>query len=920
MNFGFENKIYLILLLIVPFVIYYGYKTLEYINKNRKIIIIAARSIAIVCIVLALTGTSLYLTSKNTSTIFLIDSSQSVYGSEKEFNEFVTKAIEIKPSKDKIGVVSFGEKPKVETFISRDGKFSKVSSELNKEYTNIESAINYAISLFPNNTKKRIVLLSDGSENDGKALNLIPTLKEKGIDLKVYKANKKEINDTSIDKITVSEKVSIGQNFDVNLKIKSNVNTKGTITLYSGNNVVGKQEVNVNKGDNNFVFKDKAESSGFKNYRASIECDGDGEVRNNEASAYTEVIGKPNILVLEDRSGESDEFINILNSLQIPYKKMDASVAPETIDKLTEFKAVVTCNVSVDNMSKGFVDSIESYVKDFGGGYIALGGDNSYALGGYMETPLEKVLPVNMELKGKKEIPKMSLSLVIDRSGSMSDTVGGVSNLDLAKEGAMRSLKSLRNNKDEINVITFDDAYSEVVEKQVITDEEKIISDISSITLGGGTSIIPGLTKGYENIKSSDAKVRHIILLTDGEAEKTGYNELIEKCKKDNITISTVAVGGGADRGLLQEIAKGCNGRYYEVSQGTDIPEIFAKETFLAQKYYLNNREFTPIINSNGSVLSGVSEGGLPSLYGYIGASAKSTSNVCLKSDEDDPILTTWQYGLGKTVAWNSDVTGQWSKNYVGWKNFQNLWSNILGFVTDNFSEGGNFIEVNKVGTSLNISFKKENESNVEKSKVKATIITPSNEKKEILLTPKSAKEYTGIIDVKETGNYMIQVTEEEDGKVVSTAKGGYANSYSTEFSLDKKLDITDQLVEEVNGTIITDIKDVYKENKNITKKSKRELDEFFIIVALFIFILDIAYRRLDLHTYIEKYMPKFQIKIKSKKTSRNIVPIIKKSETDVSSIKSQESMKKNKMKNEKKSHNEEKVLDTKSLIKNIKK
>ena len=921
MNFYFENKIYLLLLVFVPFIIYFGIKKLKYIDEKKKKIIITLRTVVIVSLILALSGTSFYWNAKNTTTIFLLDNSQSVKSSQKDFEEFVNKAIKIKPSKDSVGVVAFGTKPYIETFVSKDGKFSKISNEVNNEYTNIEKAVQYAFSLFPNNTKKRVVLLSDGFENDGNVSNVVSSLKEAGVDLKVYKSKEKSSSDVAVDEIKVSEKVNLGETFDVNLKIKSTVNTKVKITLYSGNVIVGKEEVNVNKGENNFVFKDTAKEGGFKNYRASIEADVDEEIRNNEASAFTEVMAKPKVLVLEDKKEESDELVNILNSLQIPYKKMDASVAPKTIEELTAFKAVISCNVAVDNMAKEFLNSIDSYVKDFGGGYIAIGGDNSYALGSYMGTPLEKELPVNMEVKGKKEVPKMAMGLVIDRSGSMSDTIGGLSNLDLAKEGAIRSLKSLRNGKDEISVITFDDAFSKVVDRQIVKDENKIIEDIGSITLGGGTSIVPGLTESYESMKSSDAKVKHIILLTDGQAEKSGYDELIKNINENNITVSTVAVGQGADKILLKNIAERCGGRYYEVSQGTDIPQIFAKETFLAQKYYLNNREFTPVINSKGGVLTGVSENGLPTLLGYIGASPKSTANVHLKSDEDDPILTTWQYGLGKTVAWNSDLTGQWTKNYVGWNNFKTLWNNLINYSTNNFSEGGNYIESTKNGTDLNIAFRKESETNVENSKAKAIVVTPSKERIEIPLNPKSSKEYNGTVEAKETGVYMIQVVEEVDGKVNSTAIGGYSNPYSEEFSLDNKKDVTEYLISELNAKVITDENEVYKENK-VAKKAKRELSDMFIIIALITFFLDIAFRRLDLYSYMEKFKKK--MKVEKSNTVKNTdvkvekipnVEVENNLENDTELLSKKSKTKKDKQKKKTKIHDEKKILDTKSLL-----
>ena len=289
---------------------------------------------------------------------------------------------------------------------------------------------------------------------------------------------------------------------------------------------------------------------------------------------------------------------------------------------MSAYKSIITCNVSAENLSDGFLNSLDSYVKDMGGGFIAAGGENSFALGGYYKTPLEKVLPVQMELKGKKEIPDMSIVLVIDKSGSMTEGGGGIMKLDLAKEAAARTLESLRPN-DQIGVLTFDDTNYWVVPTRKADDAEKIRDDIGTIRPGGGTSIIPALQEGYDSIKKTDTKIKHIILLTDGQAERTGYMELVEKLAGDNITVSTVAVGQGSDVQLLQDIAKGANGRFYYTDEFANIPRIFAKETFMAARAYLNNREFVPAIANAHPVLEGAAEEGLPALLGYVAASPK---------------------------------------------------------------------------------------------------------------------------------------------------------------------------------------------------------------------------------------------------------------------------------------------------------
>ena len=298
------------------------------------------------------------------------------------------------------------------------------------------------------------------------------------------------------------------------------------------------------------------------------------------------------ILLLEDKRARG-QIAKILEGAKADYKRLNAHSAPADLQSLAQYKTVILANVSAENLSDGFLKALEPYVRDLGGGLIAIGGDDSFALGGYFKTSLEKVLPVNMELKGKKAIPDMSIFTVIDKSGSMASESGGIIKLDLAKEAAARVLDSLRDN-DDIGVLTFDSAQYWVVKPQKPTDREALRNDIGTIMPGGGTSILPALEEAVDKMKDQSSKIKHIILLTDGQAEKTGYDKLLEEAKNAGITISTVAAGYDADIQLLKYIAEKADGRFYVTDQYSNIPTIFAKETFMAARAYLNNRGFTP--------------------------------------------------------------------------------------------------------------------------------------------------------------------------------------------------------------------------------------------------------------------------------------------------------------------------------------
>ncbi len=247
------------------------------------------------------------------------------------------------------------------------------------------------------------------------------------------------------------------------------------------------------------------------------------------------------------------------------------------------------------------------------------------------------------------------MTMVIDQSGSMcspAEDNSQVTGLTLAKQAAVSGVKELRET-DDVGVLAFDDKYNWVVKLQQASDTGGIQDKIETIGYGGGgTSIYPALQEAYRATLESDAVIKHIILLTDGQDEFHDYDDLIAQINDAGITVSTVAVGTGADKKTLQSIASACGGRFYYTDVNTSIPRIFAQEVYLSTNTYLVNEEFYPEITSSNPMLDGVLDSGIPMLYGYVATSPKQTSDVILESAKGDPILSVWQYGLGKTLAW----------------------------------------------------------------------------------------------------------------------------------------------------------------------------------------------------------------------------------------------------------------------------
>lgn len=865
MKIEIGNLYFLILIPIIFAFMYYSFKKYKPWSKN-EIAVFISRVVIFILLILAFGNITINLKGRNISTVFLLDVSESAGDFEESGKDFISTAIESMPRGNKAGVVLFGDNSKIDKVLNKKKEYKSINEKPVLTATNIQEAVESALGLFERGGSKRIVLITDGEENQGDILKSIPLINEQKIDFKVYKITGEKGDEIYVDNVKVPDNISVGEEFSVSIDIKSNYATKAKLTLFSGRNKVGEQQVQIQKGKNSFVFKDKQSSGGFKGYRVLIEADGDKNKVNNEFSTFTNVMDKPNILLINGVKGDSKALEEILVNSGANIKKISPSASPSTLNELLEYKSIVLNDVHRDDLSNGFMDNIEAYVKDYGGGLITFGGEDSYALGGYKDTSLEKVLPVYMDKRGKNEVPSISINLIIDKSGSMSAEGGGVSKLTLAKEAAMKALENLRE-VDEISVIAFDDTYDEVVPLQKVGDKEAIRELISGIQIRGGTSIYPALEQGYNMQMQSSAKIKHTILLTDGQDGYgfDNYANLLKNFNDNNITLSTVAVGEGANADLLNQLASIGKGRSYYTDIYTDIPRIFAKEVLLSAGTYIINEEFTPKILSNHEILAGVkTSDGIPSLLGYIGTSIKENAVEILSSNHDEPILAAMQYGIGRTVSFTSDVSGQWSKNYLAWEYGPQLIKNMVYFTIPKYGEEGK-LNISQEGNEAKVEF--YNDKISKDAKVKGIYNGENGEEGEFELSQVEPGKFQANIPLSSLGFYNFSIREEESGEIKNNYKGAFALQYSDEYKFNTNGEKLDVVIKETKGSFINKPEEVF-EGKLQREYKKINLTTPLIIISILLFMLDIVYRRLNID--LVRFFKKRKDKVKKEKIAKN--------------------------------------------------
>ncbi|MBN1634754.1 MAG: VWA domain-containing protein [Ignavibacteria bacterium] len=185
------------------------------------------------------------------------------------------------------------------------------------------------------------------------------------------------------------------------------------------------------------------------------------------------------------------------------------------------------------------------------------------------------------EVKGYSERTPLNISVVIDKSGSMSSK----NKLDFVKKAVEYIIDKLGYN-DYISIVTYDDDVRVVYASSMVEDKTRLKSEVRKIMSGGFTNLSGGMNEGYTQVEKTVRRgyVNRVLLLSDGLANRgiTDRSELANivknKSSYEGITISTFGVGNDFNENLMADIATYGKGNYYYIKNSFDIPEIFANE------------------------------------------------------------------------------------------------------------------------------------------------------------------------------------------------------------------------------------------------------------------------------------------------------------------------------------------------------
>ena len=834
-NAAADIKVILLCALAVGYFILRALQLCRIFSRKKFILWAGLRFGALLCLVLVLGGVQLALPSRDTATLFLVDRSLSVAQGQKEVEDYINRQLgNNKKTGDLTGVVSFAKEPMIEAPVSAENREIKLETQPDSAVTDIQKALEFCRDLFPKNAGKRLVVFTDGMENRGGAASTWKSLEENGINTVLYPLKSSHDRDVQLTSMEMPENIHYGEKVPMKVVIDSNFDTQGTFYLYNGSTRMLEKQLEIKAGANSFEFEIPLGQDIKPSFRGETDFQGDANLKNNVCTIAPAVKNTPSILVAGDRKDTSN-IDALLDSMGLKHADYPSRQVPGSMDIVSAFSEVILANVAHGDLTGEFEASLETCVKEKGTGLIVVGGENTFAPGGYEKTRLENMLPVTCSMKGQKRQPDTGLVLALDCSGSMDDRSGGVRKIDLVKQAAVQSSQVL-DTEDYLGVIGFSDVVEWVVPFGQAKDKGQIKNDIGKLSPKGGTLILPALEKAEKALENADVKVKHIILLTDGQAEKSGYEDILNSMKKSGITLSTVAVGRDSDRDLLESLSKAGGGRSYYAEDLYEVPEIFTKETYLGTKKYLNNESFTPQKADESEFFKNIP---LPVLYGYTGTGIKEGADMILRSGNDDPVLAQWSYGLGKVAAWTPDLSGKWSRDWIQWDGFRREWGKLVNAC---LSSGPDDMDIRIERKGYDVSLFAQTGLNEQGQTAEAGIRDGEGNTKQIRLEQVRPGEFAGNASLEKTGEYFLTFRLIKDGKIIKNASRILHIDYSPEYALSAE--DAKGLYFLAKGGLINKDADVFLLPLDRKNTGFQDPDFILLPLAFVLFILDIWVRK----------------------------------------------------------------------------
>ncbi|MBX7144266.1 MAG: VWA domain-containing protein [Oligoflexia bacterium] len=716
--------------------------------------------------------------------------------------------------------------------------------------TNLESGIEAALQQPP----QSVILISDGRETRGDARRLVGALRSLGS--RVYPLVPDDISAQHTDAFKVAKLYAplvapAQKSVEIRTTLKNAAETSlsGTLEIVHAGKVIASRAVTVPAGQEIVeVAESDPSAEGVQEITATLKPDNSAYPPSAE-SIFLSSQPREKVLLLSGNAEDSKFLKEGLENQSYQLKSFVGDLRAEKLPALEDFSSLVLNNISADQLPAAMLPAIEAYVRN-GGGLVMLGGNRSFGLGNYKDTEVAKAIPVEMlPPETVKKRLNLAMSLVLDKSRSMADG----EKLDYAKEAARETIRNLKSD-DLVQVVGFDASPFVVVEmSQVGENRERAIDRVSRLFPAGQTNLLPAIDEARRSLVRANAGRKHMIILTDGKIPDEGpyYVELVKQLRLLGITVSTVLLGSGTDPGMLRTMADQGGGAFYQTNDPRSLPKIFLMDVKIGSGEQTLKEDLEYLVRQGTGEIVTTEIRTFPPVRGYVQTRPREGANLELVAfglDRAEPLLASWGYGKGKSVAFTSDASGRWSNYWVAWPRFATFWSEVVDWVRKKDAIDANVrFDLRTTVAKSNLNLDLSIFSDKTPGSVRALLRLPSGEERSVGFTSISAGHYQSVVPGIMAGRYDLSVIA--DGVKLAPVA----------FSLPGSL-FGERKGEGFDGALLSYLADASGGRINpqpadlraqtYVQLERHDLTPWFVLVALLLILVEIVLRELQINLF----------------------------------------------------------------------
>ena len=557
----------------------------------------------------------------------------------------------------------------------------------------------------------RIVVFTDGYSTEP-LQEIGSTLAAKNVPVDFRIVREEDFADFRVSSVDLPTQVQVGEPFLLSIVVKGHLDMSVPLKIFQNEKELKVTDVKLENGTAKVEFTTRQEKAGSYAYKVKIFPESDAHEGNNSMEKWVQVTGGPRVLLVSNY--DNDPLASVLKRQNYEVDFVSDSSTLQ-IGQLAGAKSVIFNNVPLHEIPNSFLEALPFYVNEQGGGLMMVGGERSFAGGGFYKSAIDKLLPVTMELKNDHRKLSVALAIVMDRSGSMSLGVpapggGIISKMQLANNGAAEAIELL-GFEDQVAVYAVDTQSTTIVSLQTIRDKKNSLKRkaMKVVSQGGGIFVYTGLKTAWDDLKKSALGTKHIILFTDAsDTEEPGkYKELLAEMAKADATVSVIGLGKKGDRhaALIEDIAKRGNGRIFFTEKAQDIPRLFAQETVtLARSAFIE--ESTNVIPTGGwDQISSKPISWLNSVDGYNLTYLRedATASLITQDEYSAPLVAHWRRGMGRVAALTMPTGGEFSKSTREWQTYGDFNQTLIKWLNGESFPAGITMRHRLEGTRLTI-------------------------------------------------------------------------------------------------------------------------------------------------------------------------------------------------------------------------